>query len=68
MRGRARRVRGARQCLGQARLELRDVVAELSVPKPGGGQRKETERMHERVDSAIPEPEARGPLLVEANG
>jgi hypothetical protein len=49
-------------------LELRDVIAELPMPEPGGGQRKETERVHERMDPAIPEPETLGPLLVDADG
>ena len=46
-----------------AALELRDVIAELPMPEAGGGQREETERVHERVDVAVTEAEAGGPLI-----
>jgi hypothetical protein len=32
------------------------------------GQREETERVHERVDPAVAEPEARGALILDAYG
>jgi hypothetical protein len=49
-------------------LKLRDVIAELPMSEAGGGQREETERVHERMDPTVAEAEARGPLLVDANG
>src|SRR2546427_6337976 len=36
-------------------LELRDVIAEFPMPKAGGGQREQTEGVHERVDAAVAE-------------
>ena len=51
-----------------SRLELRDVRAELPMAEAGGGQREETERVHECVDAAVAEPETCGPLIVDANG
>ena len=44
------------------------MITKLPMAKPGGRQRKETERVHERVDPAVAESEARGPLIVDANG
>ena len=38
------------------------------MPEAGGGQREETERVHGCVDTAVAEPETRGPLIVDANG
>jgi hypothetical protein len=32
------------------------VIAELPMPEAGGGQRKETECVHERVDAGVTEP------------
>ena len=44
------------------------MIAELPMPEAGGGQREETERVHERVDPTVTEPEASGPLSVDVNG
>jgi hypothetical protein len=48
--------RARRVGVGVSTLELGDVFAQLPMPEAGGGQREETERMHERVDSAVAEP------------
>ena len=53
---------------GVATLELRDVIAELPMAEAGGGERKETERVHERVDAAVAEAEAGGALVVDDDG
>ncbi len=50
-----------------ARVELRDVLAQLPMAKAGGGQCEETERVHQRVDTAVAKPEARGALIVDEN-
>ena len=38
------------------------------MPKAGGGEGEETERVHERVDAAVAEAEAGGPLVVDDDG
>lgn len=49
-------------------LELRDVIAKLPMPKPGGREREEAECVHERVDAAVAEAEAGGALIVDEDG
>ena len=49
-------------------MELRDVIAELAMPEAGGGERKETERVHERVDATVAEAEASPALVVHEDG
>ena len=58
----------ARRVGDLASLKLRDVIAELPMAKAGGGQREQTEGVHECVDAAVAEPETRSPLMVDANG
>jgi len=49
-------------------LELRDMIAQLAMPKARGREGEETERVHERVDTRVPEAESRGPLIVDDDG
>ena len=51
-----------------ARQELRDVIAKLAMPKAGGGQGEETERVHERVDPAVAEAQPGGALVLDDDG
>ena len=62
------RHRAGRILLRVASLELREVIAEVPMTKAGRRQREETERVHERVDPAVAEPEARGALIVDEDG
>src|SRR6059036_1598767 len=48
--------------------QLGDVIAQLAMPKAGGRQRGQTERVHERVDAAVAEAKTRGPLIVDDCG
>ena len=60
---------GARAIRGRiAALELRDVIAQLPMPKAGGREGEETERVHERVDAGVAEAETGGPLVLDENG
>jgi hypothetical protein len=43
---------------------LRDVGADVVMPEAGGTQGKQTERLHQRQNPAIPEPEPGGALVV----
>ena len=54
--------------VGIATLQLGDVIAQLPMPKAGGGEGEETERVHERVDAAVAEAEAGGALVVDEDG
>ena len=51
-----------------APLELRDLLAERRMPKAGRREREETERVHQRVDAAIAEPETGGSLISDDDG
>ena len=54
--------------LGVSPLELRDVIAELPMAEPGGGEREETECVHEGVGAGVAEPEAGGALVRDLDG
>jgi hypothetical protein len=54
--------------VGVSILKLRDVIAKLPMSKAGGGEGKETERMHERVHAAVAEAQTGGPVVVNATG
>ena len=60
------RPRGVR--VGIAALQLREMIAELAMPKAGGREGEETERVHERVDEAVAEAQAGGPSIVDDHG
>jgi hypothetical protein len=49
-------------------LKLRDMIAKLPMPKARGGQGEQTERVHERVDTAVTEAGPGGPLIVQEDG
>ena len=60
---------GARAIRGRiAALELRDVIAQLPMPKAGGREGEETERVHERVDATVAETQAGGALILHEDG
>lgn len=60
---------GARRVVVQlSALELRDEIAQLPMTEAGGGEGEETEGVHQCVDPAVAEAEARSPLIVDANG
>ena len=48
--------------------QLRDRCAHVAMAKAGGAQRKETERLHEGEDAAVPEAERGGALGVDDDG
>ena len=60
--------RSRRVGVGVSTLELCDVIAKLPMPEAGGGQREETERVHERVDAAVAEAQPGGALVLDDDG
>ena len=60
---------GARPIGGRiAPLELRHVIADIPMAESGGGEREETEGVHQGVDARVAEPEAGGALVVDEDG
>ena len=62
------RHRAGRIRVGISTLQLGDVIAQLPMANAGGRQRKETERVHERVDARVAEAKAGGALIVDEDG
>lgn len=60
--------RARRIGVGIPSAEVRDVIAQLPMAEAGGREGEETEGVHERVDAAVAEAEARGSLLVDDDG
>ena len=60
--------RARRIGVGLSTLELRDVIAQLPMPKAGGGEREQTERVHERVHARVAEAETGGALILDEDG
>ena len=50
---------------GIAGVELRDVIAQVAMPKAAGGQGEETERVHQSVYPPVAEAETCGALIVD---